>query len=425
MTLAASRESANALMRGVVLTLTFVLSCALGLLTPYLLAVIGIVTWAVMLVRGTLFDAYRSDRAAQLFLVVFLGMGLCFAVTAEVPQDVIFTLNFIMLVLYAPLAALMRNGADEQRVFLVADLALAGTVVAFVAATLGAFVFNWQRAESPIFGAILLANTALILGFLTLIGVVARGRRTSLYLLAPVLAIVVIALTGSRGPLLAVVPLALAAAVFVVRAGVTRPVVAAAATIAFLLVSGAMLVLMQSRSASIVTAVTQVLEDPLRGGKPQDAAAPPASLPNGEVAAETANIRLELWKAGYAAFLERPITGHGWARLMESVKPHLPAGSVHYAEILPQLHNDVVNFAVAAGVVGVALYLLLLVTPLLALIGQPRDSTWIPRLYGVLVLTIAYFFDGMTDLMFGFEFHTAFFICVSAVLLNYLAARRG
>jgi O-antigen ligase len=413
---AAPHDAANSFVRGIVLTLTLVLSCALGLVTPYLLAVIGVLIFAVMLVRGTLIEAYRTDRAAQLFLFVFVALGICFAITAQSPGDVVFTLNFIMLVLYAPFAALFRGATGPNRVIRVADLALAGTVVAFMSALIGTFVFNWSRAESPIFGAILLANTAYLLGFLSLLGVIARGERSWLYTLGPVLGIVVIALTGSRGPLLAVIPLTFVAAWFIGRELKLRPLIVLAGLVGYLAVSALIIFAVPSRSATVVGAIGQVLEDPLRAGPDG------GILPGVETSAAgdtSTNIRMALYVAGYEAFLERPTFGYGWARLMSSAQPHLPPGYERYAIALPQLHNDIVNFAVAAGVAGIALYILLLLTPLVAVAVQPRDSQWMVRLFGVLVLTIAYACDGLTDLMFGFEFHSAFFVVITAILGAY------
>jgi O-antigen ligase len=136
---------------------------------------------------------------------------------------------------------------------------------------------------------------------------------------------------------------------------------------------------------------------------------------------QSTGIRLMLWRAAYDAFSEAPLLGHGWARLMSAVAPHVPA---EHQEILwlPSLHNDVANFAVAAGIVGIGVYLLLLATPLVAALYSPRDRLYAARLYGVTVLVISYGCAGLTDLMFGFEFHTAIYICLSAILLGYCRA---
>ena len=175
-----------------------------------------------------------------------------------------------------------------------------------------------------------------------------------------------------------------------------------------LVLAGALLVwLMQSRATTLFSAIGDVLN----GGDIST------------IVDVTTRYRLDLYWAGYQAFLQSPIVGHGWARLMTAAFPFLPADRSPYL-YLPQLHNDVVNFAVAAGVVGVAVYLLLLAAPLVGVLRSPRDGQFNLRLYGVVVLVTAYIFDGLTDLMLGFEFHTAIYACLAAILIGYCRDER-
>jgi O-antigen ligase len=385
--------------RRAILALTLVLSCVIGLITPYLLAMIGIVLWLALAFRRQLFAAY-DDLAARLFLLAFVVLAACFAVTAKVPQDALFSFNFIMLVLFAPLGTLLARGASADNATRVADLALVGALVAFLAAGIGRYALNFGRAESPIFGAILLGNTAVLLGFLALPGILAPGsRRKWLYLAGPALGIGATVFTESRGPLIAVLPLLLVAAIFLGRGLKIRPLwlgLGGLAVIAVLMVGAFQF---QGRIAALASIVGDLAS-------------------GGTVADETTRIRLELYAAGYQAFLQSPWLGHGWANLMSSAKPFLSADYVQFA-VLPQLHNDVIDFAVAAGVVGVAVYLLLIATPIIAASRSPKDSQYVARLFGCVLLVTAYVFDGLTDLMFGFEFHTALYVTLTAILLAY------
>src|SRR5690606_3917977 len=61
------KEAVSRLMRVAILVLTLVTSCALGLLTPYVLVVLGMVVFAALLFRGGYPRALREDRAAQSF----------------------------------------------------------------------------------------------------------------------------------------------------------------------------------------------------------------------------------------------------------------------------------------------------------------------------------------------------------------------
>ena len=77
----------------------------------------------------------------------------------------------------------------------------------------------------------------------------------------------------------------------------------------------------------------------------------------------------------------------------------------------------------AGGVVGIACYVALLAAPIVLGLLSPRDSQRRLRLYGCTVISISYFFDGLTDLMFGFEFHTALYASILAILLGYCRDR--
>jgi O-antigen ligase len=140
----------------------------------------------------------------------------------------------------------------------------------------------------------------------------------------------------------------------------------------------------------------------------------------GEAVADfSTRVRLQLYAAAIEAFQRSPWIGHGWHDMMEAIIPFLDPDAPGYARRLPQLHNDVLDFAVAAGVVGIISYLMLLAAPIVAALRSPPDSQRQMRLYGSSVLVAAYVGAGLTDLMFGFEFHTALYVAVAAIVLGY------
>jgi O-antigen ligase len=139
----------------------------------------------------------------------------------------------------------------------------------------------------------------------------------------------------------------------------------------------------------------------------------------GAVADETTRQRLALYRAGLQAFYNSPWVGHGWANIMGSVQPYLSAGD-SALDRLPQLHNDVLNFAVGGGVVGVLCYVAIISTPLIGMVYSPLDRFRSFRLFGSLMITIVYIGGGLTDLMFGFEFHTYLFVTLTAVVSSMI-----
>ena len=73
----------------------------------------------------------------------------------------------------------------------------------------------------------------------------------------------------------------------------------------------------------------------------------------------------------------------------------------------------------ASGIVGVVAYLILVTVPVVGAILSPRDSLRTFRLYGATVLTVIYIGGGLTDLMFGLEFHNYLFAMLTAILLHF------
>ena len=144
----------------------------------------------------------------------------------------------------------------------------------------------------------------------------------------------------------------------------------------------------------------------------------------GAVVDESTRERFVLYRAGWQSFQQSPWIGHGWGNIISSVKPFVSDGDQWMLTVLPQLHNDVINFAVASGVIGVVAYLLVATAPIVGAILTPRDDLRTFRLYGATVLTIVYVGGGLTDLMFGFEFHTYLFAMLTAILLHFCRGQR-
>jgi O-antigen ligase len=401
------RLLAPAAERAVAITLLVLVLAAsplLGLITPYLVALICIGVWLATLLQGRLAAAY-ADLPSRLLLGVFVVLGVLFAVTADAPSDALRVFNFIMLLLFGPVALLLAQRAGPDSAQRVAALAAIGVALGLLSILWDLLVNGESRPRGFNIGPIVLSNALLAIAFLALgAALVYRGRRSWLYAAVPLAAILATLLTGSRGPLLAVPPLLLLSLVWFWRArfrGSPRIALWALGALAVAAVLGFLLV--QGRAATMLTILQQ-----LAAGT--------------AVVDETTRIRFALYEAGWQAFLQSPWIGHGWANLMEAATVHLRPEDVVFARY-PQLHNDFLNFAVAGGVVGVVCYLLILATPLVGALVSPRDSLRTFRLYGASVLVVTYFFAGLTDLMFGFEFHTMLFVMLTAILLGYCRER--
>lgn len=383
---------------GVILVFTPVL----GLFTSYAVVLVALLFALRNFARGrrarwTLLEPGRT------FLVAFVAIALLFALAARQPDDVVFALNFLAFVFFVPLATLFDRNAAPNNSTLVAWLALAGAGVACAASLFEVFGLGYSRAGSIFSDHIRLANTAVILGFLALVGLLQKsGWSRWIFLLGPAFAFVVVLLTGARIAMLAFPVLAFGALLLLVRHK-AQALFLGAFAVAALGAAAYAGWFGSARLASLFSVAGAILE-----GEP--------------VGDKAVRIRLELYKAGWAAFLESPFIGHGWARLMSAPARYLPEAYQHRAN-LPHLHNELLNFAVFGGLAGVLIYLGLLAAPLLAAWRSIRDSQYKARLVGTALLVLSYVVMGLTDTMLSFELHTSLYVGFTAVLLTFCRDR--
>jgi O-antigen ligase len=335
-----------------------------------------------------------------MYLGAFGLLFALFAITAQRPIDLVFSLNFSMLFLFAPIAWTLTRSADRRNIVLVGWLALTGLALA-----LGMMVIQELRLHHRLagfnIGPIVLANGALALAVIAMMSFVAqRDRRSWWLLLAPLLALGIVLITRSRGPLVASLPLFVVTAVALWRTRFRSRWFAVAMGVLFVAGTVVAFVVLSRRGINILEIVERAL-----GGR--------------DTGDSSSRARLALYAGGVHAFLDSPWVGHGWARLMTAVAPYLAGDDQQYARRLPQLHNDVLNFAVAGGVAGVVAYFGILLTPLVAALRSARDSLYGARVYGTLALVVVYAAAGLTDLMFGHEFHTALYVSLSAIILGF------
>ena len=383
-------------LRVAVLVVPLTLSCLAGLLTTYAILALALLALGVVLIRH---GGVPLDPSGKMFAAAFLAIAALFAVSADVPADVLLAFNCGACLAYAPLAPLLARGAAPGNAGTVARLALAGVAIGCAVSVVEVYVLGAARAGTFATDTIRLGDTAVLLGFLALIGVVqARGRTRWLYLLGPILAAAVVLLTGARGAMVAFPILTAAAFILLIR---NKWIAVAAGVGTPLLLAGA--AVMGSFGSSRLASIAGFVSDMAAGGPIRD---------------DAIRIRVELYKAGWEAFQQSPWTGHGWARLMSSVEPFLAEADKQHAQ-LPHLHNEVLNFAVFGGLAGVAIYVMLIVAPIVLTMRSARDSQYGARRFGVLMLTAGYVAMGLPDTMLSFELHTALYVAVVAILISY------
>lgn len=384
------------LLRRALLAISVATPCLLGFSTSYILLGLVILASGYLVQRG---QPFVLDLPGKVLLACFAVIAGVIVLNARRPFDLIFIVNFLAFAAYAPFATVFSRAASPRNAEIVANLALAGAAIGFGFGVIDRMVFHAERAGSFTTDPIRLADTALIVGFLSLIGILTRrDARRWIYLLGPVLALATIYLSGSRGALLAFTPMVVAAAFLLVRHKVVAFLVGAGLIAVF-----AIILTFTDLAGLRAATLLQILADLANGSSLGD---------------EGTRIRFELYQAGWQAFQESPLIGHGWARMMSSLLPYLSeADKVHAS--LPHLHNEFLNFAVFGGLAGIAVYVALLALPVTACLMTPRDGQFSARLYGCALLTVSYFMLGLPDTMLSFELHTALYVALTAILLSY------
>jgi len=344
------------------------------------------------------------DPAAWCLLGGFALIGLAFTLSARTPTELAFTLNFVMFLLLHPLTVMLARFAAPRNTLRVSALAFAACASGVLIAAFQVLVLAMPRAASfsdPIWSA----QAVIAAGFIALAGsTLAPGRWKIPLLLAPVFATGVAVLSGSRGPLLAVPVLAV---VFVVL-NVRRWWLFVALAVALLALGlGATALVWPAgweRLSSMATIATELFT-------------------TGRVNEQSGHERQLMYETAWPAFLDAPWVGHGWARMLDAIAPYLPNGLATFAQVHLHLHSDLLDFAVSGGVLGLVAYGLILVGPVAAALGSPRDTQFRFRLTATSVLSAGYFLFGLTYLLFGYEYHTTLFVCLNATILGYCRDR--
>lgn len=335
--------------------------------------------------------------AVALLLVAFTG-------TASTPSDSLAVLYFAPLLLIAPTLALFDRTQGVVTLDSISLVAAVGTAAAAIVALVDSAVFGEVRAGSLVNNPIHFAALALILGFVALVGISSRRSIVRMAaLVAPSLALFAVVLSGSRGPMVAAIPLATLALAFVLSRVSRRHALLALLCLGAIAIIGVLVAWVTGvfRRFTVFVELPQLIG----GGLTSD---------------NSASERLQIYMAAWRAFLDSPLVGHGLMNLASPVSQHLPQG----AEISYQhLHSDLADFAVAGGALGLAAYFLFLAAPI---VETFRRGAWHRRggaaLYLALILVSGFFVMGLTNATFGILSQTTLYAFVTALVVHLSCA---
>lgn len=384
----------------IVVIFTLALGYAGGSMVAYVLIAITIVSTLSQLIRRR--PLWLPDNMGA----VAMTAGFCILVIAfALNGDLAHAFNFFMLLFLAPLSASLANFGSPKNSLWVAIFATVGCCIAVAIASYQVFWLQIPRA--PSFGSdpIWSAQAVVFAGFLALLGLTTtKSAWRWLFAAGPLLMLIVVALSGSRGPLLAVPALALIFLIICTRRW----------WLSLLIACGLGLVLLGAMSwfwpegLQRITSLAAILTDLLGGS---------------QIAESSAGDRQLMYEAALEAFRAAPLVGYGWENRMTAIAPYLPNGLASLKAVHHHLHSDGLDFAVSAGALGLIAYALILMAPILGVIGAPTDSQRRFRLAGSIGLSVSYAIFGVTYLTFGYEYHTTLYVCLSAIIIGFCRDR--
>jgi len=325
-----------------------------------------------------------------LFALAFLLIAASALATARSPADLLPLFGFAALLFHAPLARLI-GGAD------LSPYALAGTLAGLGLAAILHFGLGMERAGEGLWftDPFRLAATTLVGAFLGL-GLIHTGSRWKwLSLLGIFAAGLVILWTGSRGAMVAL-PVLLAVSGLMFR---PRPLTVAATVAGTAAIAVAALFI--ELPGTVRARLWDVIAGMLGGGTVPDAAI---------------DVRLGLYRAAADLFAASPLVGHGWgADAMPKVLALLSADQLGWGAI-PHLHNDLAQFAVSGGLLGIAAWLLILGAPLLGYLRLPPVERSPARRHALLVLLASGVVFGIPDTMLAAPMTLTIYVVLTAAV---------
>ena len=372
-------------------------------------------TAAYLAILCALFGTFLSWNQATVWVLLrqswlwMLALGFVLLAIAFVSNDahqnfssvgdfVLFPFAFIFVV---------SIGALRGRISVIrlCWLFLVGAAAAALVGGFDIYVLGKDRANGLNNSPIHLADFAVLFGFMAMGGTLIRGpHHRWLLLTGPVLGLIAATLAGTRAAFMVAAVLAVVFALFVF---IQRPESRWLKTGMVLAVGGGLgLIAVFGHLAGYT--------------RPYETLVVLRELISGEAVGDASSAyRIEMYRAGLAAFWKAPIFGHGWHNQITAALPYMSEfgregyASQHWA----YLHNDLLGFAVSAGIFGIAAYILWLFAPFVALKNVPADGQSVVRLYLVTTLVFGLVASGTTDVLFMTELSKLLLIAIPAAVV--------
>lgn len=385
---------------GLVGIFAFVLIGPLGSISATIAQALVLLSIPILLFDISGAKSLGEQPVLMAFLAGFFALAASFAIVDASIFSTLHALNFFALFLTLPLYLCAKSVHPRFLVKCLVVAAMLGVIATFFTAIYQTYMVGLYRVEGYASNANIFARVALVLGFVSFAGTYTFSSwRRHLFALVPVLAIVVVILSGSRGAFFALPIFVIGACVLVALTAKNKSFPKLYWIFAILLLGGlAVFALGSSRFNELLSVVLNVFE--------------------GAPAGNSVDIRLQIYGAGWRAFLTQPILGFSWEKMVTAADAfYEPISGIASLMIFKHLHSDFINFAVGAGIVGILCWLTFLVAPIWwALSLVTGRENLIPK-YLLLVLPLAYFVFGLTDMAIGYDALTVLYGFTIAIAL--------
>jgi len=398
-------NSARGLLLTILLTATFVTICFSGPLGVYL-ALVAALASLVFTFDGPSLRRAMNDWGVRGFALAFFVIWASFLPSAKTSDDVMAFVDFLALPVVLPAVALMSRYGAGRGITIVAALATLGALAAAAIGLYEVRVLGMTRAQgNGESSSIFFSGMAALLAFFSLLGLQSSASRWRwLFLIGNAAGVGAVLLGGTRGAMLAY------GVLFVVF-------------VAYTLTAKTSSVRTRLITVLLVLITTVVFVGTLFDLTRLETIAVTASeaATQGTVSDQATNERLVIYSAAIQSFLQSPLYGHGWWNRFAAAVPFMGqlGVDVHARDNHAHLHNDILNFGSAGGIIAIFGYLVLMASPIVGAFRSPRTQNWGLRMTAAVGLVGAYLVMGAVDTMFVFEIPKSMFVLCSAVILGF------
>jgi len=384
------------------LGLLFFSTPLIGTLGAVAILFLSMLTSRVAFNKGAFLELKKQPMIVM-FAIGYLVFASFTAISSKSPSDLLVIFYFSPFLLCAVAFLYARKYASKKTAIIIISMCLIGSGLTILVALIEIYFLNIYRPRGFFSGVITLSMVGTTLGIVGGMGFfLVDGYKKAIFILGPILAILAITLTQSRGTAIALPVVTLLYFVYAIRR--TKTVKTKVITIGALLSFGFLAFIFIAQSSARIADLTKIISQVL----------------NGDISSlKAANIRIEMFQAGWELFLASPIFGYGWNNMSEMAFTVLDITKYDNRLItFFQFHNDFLNYAFAIGIIGIIVFFTFLFAPLVGVLKTPRDSMFAIRVEIILLMLTLYAISGLTGGTLSHGLLITLYAFISAIVLG-------